>query len=421
MGVGEKLMNMSLLKQTLVTFFGVFLNGVLGAIFYIIGARFLGPEQFGLFSIAVGVAILIADLTGIGTNVSLIKFISGNLGQTKIWSLVKFTLKLKLWIWIIILTLGYPLSYLLSTYLFHQTGLLTPLILSMVGVGSLSLFSFIISLVQALQKFSVWSGLNIFSNSVRLFFLVLINVSFGLNVISGLIVFIISPLFGILIGLFFIPIKKIIQASSNYQVTPEFFKYSKWAALSAIITAFYMRADVLLNASLLPASDVGIYSGASQLAIFMPQLIGALGVLSAPKFAAFKSKQLMFKFYLRFQLVVLFLAVCLGALIPASYFIIPSLLGEQYLLSIPVFIIIIISWLISLIAVPIEDSIRYFYGYTKFIAINQLIQISVFVLLGIILIPVFGVIGTPIAILIAAIINFTLSVVFLVKFNLKDE
>ena len=65
----------STLRQSAITFSGTVINGALGALFYILVARFLGPISFGLFSVAISVLTLIGDIGDLGTNTGLVRFV----------------------------------------------------------------------------------------------------------------------------------------------------------------------------------------------------------------------------------------------------------------------------------------------------------------------------------------------------------
>ena len=58
---------------------------------------------------------------------------------------------------------------------------------------------------------------------------------------------------------------------------------NKWVALSVVISAVSSRLDTFLTARLLTESQLGIYSASNQLVQVVPQLIGALGTVIAPK------------------------------------------------------------------------------------------------------------------------------------------
>src|SRR3989344_2955674 len=49
-------------RQSSITFIGTALTGALGAVFYILAARFLGPSAFGLFNVSLTVLTLTSDI-----------------------------------------------------------------------------------------------------------------------------------------------------------------------------------------------------------------------------------------------------------------------------------------------------------------------------------------------------------------------
>src|SRR3989344_533456 len=85
-------------RQSSITFTGTVLNGFLGALFYIVLARYLGPANFGLITIALTTLVLIADIADIGTNTGLVRFVSANLvnNKEKAYKFLKLALEVKL-------------------------------------------------------------------------------------------------------------------------------------------------------------------------------------------------------------------------------------------------------------------------------------------------------------------------------------
>ena len=85
-------------RQSSITFTGTFVNGVLGAVFYILAARFLGPANFGLLSVAIAVLTLVSDIGDLGTDTGLVNFVSkyAHKKSTKAKKFLKLGLKIKL-------------------------------------------------------------------------------------------------------------------------------------------------------------------------------------------------------------------------------------------------------------------------------------------------------------------------------------
>ncbi len=170
------------LRHSLITLTGTILNGILGLLFYISLARYLGPNDFGLITISITILTLIADIADFGTNSGLVRFVSKNLiiNKREALKFLKLGLEIKLAIWIAILLVSFLVVPFLANTIFKKPELNFPLHLTMLGVGGALLFTFATSALQAFQKFLQWSFINILTNFLRL------------AIIFGLIIFICS-------------------------------------------------------------------------------------------------------------------------------------------------------------------------------------------------------------------------------------
>lgn len=393
-------------KQSQITVAGTVVNGVLGALFYIFMARFLGPFNFGLLTVSVATLTLIADMVDFGTNTGLVRFVSSNvLNKEKAWRFLKLSLEVKITVWILVLALGLIFAPFIAETIFNKVELLMPLQLVMIGVGGALLFSFATASLQAFQKYFTWSVVNITTNFLRLLFILILFFYGQLNLTSGLVTYLSLPFFGFSLALLFIPTKKIIDIKNEFSVGKEFFRYNFWVALFTIIAAVSSRLDTFLIARFLPTREIGIYGAANQLVQVVPQLVGALGIVAAPKFASFKNNQDMVRYLKKFQLFVVGLAI-LGLLaIPVSFFLVPMIFGSQYAGAIVPFIILLIAMLVFLISVPIHNSIIFYFGRPQvfvWLSIGHLLIIS---LLGYFLISNYGIIGAATVVLIGMLFN----------------
>lgn len=411
------LVKTSTIKQSFVVFNGSMINGILGAVFYILMARSLGPSEFGLFVVTVSFLTLIADVADIGTNTGLVKFVSANLinNREKSIRILKLSLEIKLAIWLLVMVLGMLAAPLVATTIFNKKELILPLRLAVFGVGGALLFSFATSSLQAFQRFFSWSIVNVLSNSFRLILIFLLIYSQQLNLNSGLIVYIALPFLGFFLASLLLPTKKILTASDEFQEAKDLLNFNRWVAFSTICAAVSSRMDTFLNTRLLSTADVGIYGAANQLTSIAPQIIGALGIVAAPKFASFSSLPQMLTYFKKFQFMVLLLAM-IGLLgIPISYLLIPILFGVNYLASIGPFIILLFAMLIFLISTPLQTSIYYYFSRPDFFARLAFINLIITSLAGYFLISSFGVIGAAFTVLIGMSFNFLVSLIWFLK------
>lgn len=395
-------------KQSQITILGTIVNGVLGALFYVLMARFLGPSDFGLLIVSVTMLTLISDIADFGTNTGLVRFISLYLhsDKEKAFKFLKLGLEIKFLVWTAVLILGIYFAPNIADFIFKKNELEIPLKLTMVGVGGALFFTFATAALQAYQKYFLWAFVNILSNFLRLIFIFLLFLSSQLNLFSGLIAYIIWPFFGFSLALIFLPIKQILSTKNELAIAGQFFKFNSWVAIFTIIAAISSRLDTFLTARLLSSFELGVYGAANQLVQVVPQLVGALGVVAAPKFASFSSIKDMTTYLKKFQLFVLGLALVGLLIIPVSFYLIPAIFGTSYLAAITPFIILLFSMLVFLISVPIHSSIIFYFGKPNIFVWVSIGHLLIVAILGYLAIVSFGVIGASITVLLGSIFNF---------------
>ena len=402
-------------KQSQVTIVGTIINGVLGALFYIVLARFLGPSDFGILTVSLTTLVLIADIADVGTNTGLIRFVSSHIveNKEKAYRFLKLSLEIKLLAWGITFLLVYLVTPFLAKQVFHKDELLLPLRLVAFGIGGALLFTFATSALQAFQKYFLWGFVNIVTNAVRLTLILVLGYVSLLNIENSLFIYIILPFFGFFLALFFLPARQFMQHRKEFSLARELFKYNIPVAIFTIIAAFSARLDIYLNAALLSAKEVGIYGAASQLVQIMPLLVSALGLVSAPKFASFTNNSQMLVYFKKFQFFVLGLCV-LGILtIPLSIYLIPMLFGVSYQAAISPFIFLFLGQLIFLFSIPVHHSIIFYFGRPDvfiWVALGHLIIIGG---LGYLMIASFGIVGAAITVFAGMLFNFIYPLIWL--------
>ena len=411
----KDVINTATFKQSGITFVGFVLNGFLGALFYIVVARSLGPADFGLLTVTIVALTLIADVADIGTNTGLIRFVSVNLSSNKQKALqfLKLSLEVKLVVWLICLVAILLLAPIIALQIFHKTELTNPLRLVALGVGGALLYSFATSSLQAFQKYVWWSAINISTNFLRLGMALILIVFSQLDLNNSLVSFISLPFLGFFITLLILPTRQIITAKNELDLSQEFFKYNIWVAVFTIIAAFSARLDIFLNAAWLSARDVGIYGAANQLVQIVPQLVGALGVVAAPKFASFTDKKKMIVYLKKLQLLVTGLCLLGILVLPIVVYLIPIIYGPAYLKAITPFIYLFLAMLIFLFSVPVHNSVIFYYGRPDVFVWVSAGHLLIIGLLGYLLIPQLGILGTSLTVLVGTTFNFFAPLIWL--------
>lgn len=411
----KSILSTATFKQSQITILGTIINGLLGALFLVFLARFLGPANFGLFTVATTTLVLIADIADFGTNTGLVRFVSKNLASNvdKAYEVLKLSLMVKFAAWIVSGAAIFLMAPVLAVQVFNKEELIFPLRLAGFGVGGALLFSFATSSLQAYQKYFTWSLINILANSLRLLLILVLGYFVTLNVGSSLMVYIVLPFFGFFVALFILPARKILQSENEFSLAKEFFRYNLSVGIFTIIASFSAKLDTYLTAALLSSKEVGIYGIANQLVQFMPQLVSALGLVSSPKFASFSDNKRMLIYFKKFQMLVSGLCILGLFAIPIAIYLIPWILGTPYQGAVTPFVILLVAQLIFLFSIPVHHSVIFYFGRPDvfiWISIGHLILIGG---LGYFMISGFGVIGAAVTVLAGTTFNFLYPLIWL--------
>ena len=412
----KKMFESATFRQSAVTFSGTFITGLLGAAFYILSARLLGPALFGTLSVSIVVLSLVADLGDMGVNTGLVRFISkyANENFEKANRFIKLGLVIKLSMSLVVISFGYILAPLIANKIFFKSDLVTPLRISFIGVGTTWLFSFITVNLQAFQRFWKWSGVQILTNLLRLVVVVILFYISKISIQNNLLAYITIPFIGFMIGLTLIP-KGFLKVNKVLSVGSEFFQYNKWIAIFIVFSSISSRLDTFLSARFVSSVELGLYSAAIQLTQVVPLIIGAIGTVIAPKMSGMRDINTILLYFKKTQIFVLGISV-LGLLaIPVSFWFIPTFYGDKYMGAVPVFTILLIAMLVFLISVPIHNMVLYYFSYPKLFTWVSMIHFSIILILGWVLVRKFGVIGIAYSVLFAQISDLVIPAVWVYK------
>lgn len=398
------------------TFSSTFINGLLGIVFFIVLARNLGPEVYGLVWVAITTFILVADLADLGVNTGIINFVSKHLQSdiSQSYRFMKLALKIKVLIWILTASLGVFLAPLIARSILLKSELTFSLQLAFIGVGGALLFSFVTNSLLAFQKYLPWGLMTIFTNAFRLLLILVLLVMIKLDESSALISYIISPLIGFFVGLMFLP-ANFFKVKKEDQVAKEFFSYNRWIAMVTILGAVILRMDTYLVARFLSIAEVGIYSVASQLSMVVPQIIFALATVVAPKLASLASDEMAKKYLIKLQKFCLGIAI-LGLLgLPLANLAIPNFYGFEYQGAIAPFTILLFAQLLFLISIPAHQAIFYYFSQPQIFVYSTLAQLLILTLVGFWLIPIYGLMGAAWAVLSGTLFNFIVPLIWVIN------
>ena len=410
----QDIINSATIKQSAVTFSGTFINGALGAIFYIFSARYLGPASFGLMILAITALTMISDISDLGTGTGIVRFVSEYLikDRYKAYRFLKLGLKVKIIVSIVVVILGWISSPLIAEMLFSKAELTTSLRIAFIGVSSALLFTFITSTLQSLQKFWSWSIIQIGTNSLRLIFVFALTWIGILTLNLNLLVYIFIPLVGFIVGMMIIK-PDFMKVKNEYSVAKEFFHYNKWVALFSLVAALGARMDIFISGRLLTNHELGIYSASNQLVQVIPQFVVAIHTVIAPKMASMDSFKEFMSYLKKTQVMVLGIAILIILLLPIAVYLIPLLYGNSYITSVPVFIVLLVGMLFFLISTPIHISVFYYFSNPRLFFWLSCMHLIIVSVASWIFVSSYGAMGGAIAVLLGQIVSFIIPLIWI--------
>ena len=143
-----------------------------GLIFTILVARFLLPENFGIYNLAMAIALLLLVSIDTGINQSILKYISEAIGKNnkKLAAAdARYLFRLKLGITLLLAFLLLILAYPISYYFFGKPALFFPLLMTSLYVISYSVGSFYEYLFYVIEKVKYITVKQLIFETTRIF------------------------------------------------------------------------------------------------------------------------------------------------------------------------------------------------------------------------------------------------------------
>jgi stage V sporulation protein B len=306
-------------------------------IFVILLARFLKPEGFGIYNLALSVVLMLALLTDVGINKTLLRYVSHALKKDntkQATAYVNYLFKIK-----IILTASFSallliIAYPLSHYIFKKPELFWPLIICALYLITLSFEKFYEYFFYAIKKVKFITIKETLFQVLKicLALLVFITVT-GYNRILGVLISVTIASFITLIFSTSILKKKasFIFKTSNSKINKKkVLGFLKYLTIGGLSIAIYGYIDMVMLGIFLPSNYAGYYSAAVTLVWSLIVVVSIPNIL-IPMFTQLKKFQLNDSFDRVYKYVcILTIPMIFGAIALGRY-VIKALYGQEYL------------------------------------------------------------------------------------------
>lgn len=380
-------------RDTYVLFLGNIISAFLGFVFIFLVARVLNREDFGVFSAALNLVVILTSLSDLGITAGLVNFIAkaDNEGDEK------------------------------TSLMYQKAGIIIKMIVVLTLSVIVIVFSPFISktlLASSDPKISIWVALIAFALFVPMYFpsvlqakkkfleSVVVDNIYYLFRLLGLLVFMFfggltlynsfsTALWGFVasITLSFIYLGfKFLNAKPKVDIYINLIKFSGWIGVNRIISSISGRLDIQMLAVLTTASTTALYSIPSRLSSLIIILTSSFAAVLAPRLASMGNKDRERVYILKALLATI--PIVLGTIIwviiaePFMRIVFPN-----YMDSVPVFKSLTLAMVPFIITAPSVAAIIYAMKKNIYIGVFSFFQVIAIFLLNYYFIPKYGAMG----------------------------
>lgn len=378
-------------KDTAILFFANILSAFLGFLFTVVIARGLSIEDFGIFSAANNLIVMLISFSDLGLSTGLVYYVSKHLAKEekeKAFEYAKAVLILKVIIFVFLSTIVAVFSKYISNNLIASSDEALSYYIALIILFAIG-WTFAPFYLQAKKEFFKSSLIEIVIGLVKLIFPVIFLFVGILTIRTTLLSFgislIVAGIFGfILTGIDF------LKSKPKKETHLELLKYSGWIGLNRIISSISGKLDIQMLAVISGATITGIYSIPSRLSSFIIVISSSFSSVLAPRFSSFSDKESKKKYLLKSLFVSLAISVgIIFWIIIAKPFVV-ILFGQKYAESVPVFKGLIAAYIPFVLAVPSVTAIIYAMKKTIYIGVFSLFQLAAIYLINQRYIPQIG-------------------------------
>lgn len=390
---GKKVLFSATAKDTYVLFVGNMISAVLGFLFVFLVAKFISRDDFGVFSAALNLVVILTSISDLGITSGLINFIAKadsekdeatSLKYQKAGLLIKISVVLTLSL-IVILFAPFISKTLLASS--------DPMIAIWVAIISFALFvpMYFPYVLQAKKKFMESMVIDNIYYLFRLVGLAPFILLGGLTLNGAFS----TALFGFVVSLIlsFVFLKfEFIKSKPSKETYLSLIKFSGWVGLNRIISAISGRLDLSMLAVLSTAYVTAGYSMASRIASIAIIFTSSYSAVLAPRFSSIGDKEKEKKYLMKatlgaipIALITLISFVVIGPFI--NYFF------PDYVDVIIVYKYLIIALIPFIFTAPSVTAIIYAMNKPKYIGLYSFIQIAIVFGFNYLFIPLYGYMG----------------------------
>jgi len=377
----------ALRNDTLIVSSARFLSKLSGFVFFMILARLLSVNDYGVLAIIISVYGVLLPL------------FSGKFYLTATYLVSKSKKKSKTFsdlipIQIIISVISFLFLFFASDVIarFYELNISIPLKILSVSLSVELLTMFYWSYFLGKKEFKKYSlvlffdGFSYISLPIIFYFLLgWVGIFIGLSA---------SKIFSLLFYSFVI--NQRISLRINFSLWKEVWDYGKYLFLSSVISIAYAQVDVLILAKFIDKATLGLYYIASKIAIILVIIGTSASMVNLSKTSGVELKEIKNVIKKNFKEFLVLNALCIPLILLSAPLIIPLLFGQEYVRSVNFLIPLTIVYFLAGLSGILTSGIQGVGRFKEYLLIQLLGTIPA-LFLFFVLIPAWGIAGAIIS------------------------
>jgi len=389
-------------------------------------ARFLGAEEYGVYSLAISAGGLAAGLAMLGLDSAVVRYVAiaaRRRDEAGLWGALQVSLGLSALLSVLVSAGLYAAAYPLAASVFHEPRLAPLLQLTALIVPSLTLGDVLAGANRGFKKMEYPVIAQFIVQPAIRFVLIVVLAFFGLSAAWAVAVFGAADFAATVMMLYFLhkqfSLRRPLRAARRDTGAILGFSLPDW--LSGLLVTFRSHVQSLLLGTLNTMTSVGVFAVASQVHTITGLFYSSINTSARPFLAELHDQgdhtqmgriyQTATKWSLTMYLPVFLVVV----LFPAPLL---SIFGESFVAG--AVALTILAWVeLVNVGTGMGGVILEMTGYTKLKLVNAVVRLALYLGLNLLLIPRHGVVGAALAALVAeGVINLLRLVEVFILFRL---
>lgn len=288
----------------------VLIGNLAGLVISIYVARVLKPELFGIYSLAISIALLLMTFTDLGINATVVRYVAyahGKADVELVRGYIRSLGKFKVFLVFLVASALFLFSDILAIQVFDKPALSLPLKIMALYLTFFSLTGFLNSIFNAFNDFRA-NLVRALVYEVSRVSLIFVFLYFGLSVVGALLGFVGASLLSFFaLALLLARMRNFVFGKAKQVDWKRIVRFTGYLTVGSITWTVFAYVDSVMIGIFLPSEEVGFYRAAYNIVNAVAGIVALPGVLF-PVFVQLEGRDLTRAFdrILRYASIIAF-------------------------------------------------------------------------------------------------------------------